>query len=1026
MSQAGKKPTVFISYSHEDEDWKNRLVTHLRVSQAQKLFFVWEDRLIGAGEDWLKKIREAMNEASVAILLISADSLTSEFVLYEEIEHLLKRRDESGLPVFPIIVKPCDWKAVPWLARMNLRPEDLSPLSSKTEAQSEAALASIAEEVRLLLEAAEAAAKDHTHPRISISRLPVTEPELFGREHELEKLDEAWDNPATNILSLVAWAGVGKTALVNHWLGKMSQEGYRGAERVYAWSFYSQGTTDHAVSADLFIQKALTWCGDKDPTAGSPWEKGERLAHLVDANRTLLVMDGLEPLQHPPGADEGKLKDQALQSLLRQLASSNSNNGLCVISTRVPVADLSAFESTTVPLIEIEHLSPEAGAQVLRAQGVNGSQAELKQAAAEFGGHAFTLTLLGCYLSDVYNGDVSRRGEISNLEGDVRHGGHARNIMGFYEKWFGKGPELAVLRMLGLFNRPADKKAIAALRAAPPIYGLTDKLFYPPKRQKLLKALLTALLGLRKYEPLSEADWNKVLGKLRRAKLLAKSKSDEDDTLDTHPLVREHFGKQLRRRYRAAWRRGNDRLFEHLKHSVKSRPDTIEDMLVLYAAIPHGCEANRHARAFSEVYFARIQRGEEFFAPNVLGTVSADLAALSSFFEVPWERPVSSITGVWRALLLGQTGYRLWMLSRLKEAITPLEKALTADTNRKAWGYASVDAATLGAIYLTLGDLTRALTFSEQASTYSEQAVNISLGGSAEQQMKRPRKQQASGSKHQAQAERQKVRARKQRVSALNTLGDVLHHSGRLSEAEDIFQQAEGMKESEPYPSSHYPMGHRHRDLLLSQGRYGEVEYMIEQILKAPRPKDFHLIDDALNHLSLGQAHLFQAIHGDTKHFAPAGHFLNQAMLKLRGTGRQVHLPRGLLAVAKFHLMEGELRQAQTHLDEALRIAEPGDLELHKADCHLEYTRLYLVKGKNEKAAESWAKAKEIIERAGYHLRDADSLLLYARLCIAHGEKEQARESWAKAQEMVEQMGYHQRDSDVAEIERLLEEIPSG
>jgi hypothetical protein len=141
-----------------------------------------------------------------------------------------------------------------------------------------------------------------TQKHISIARLPVTGPDLFGREAELKLLDDAWANPGTNIITFVAWGGVGKTALANHWLKKrMAADGYRGAERVYGWSFYSQGTSERTASADLFIDQALRWFGDTDPTAGSPWDKGERLAHLIRQTRTLLILDGLEPLQHPLG-----------------------------------------------------------------------------------------------------------------------------------------------------------------------------------------------------------------------------------------------------------------------------------------------------------------------------------------------------------------------------------------------------------------------------------------------------------------------------------------------------------------------------------------------------------------------------------------------------------------------------------------------------------------------------------------------------------------------------------------------------
>ncbi len=60
------KPTVFISYSHKDEVWKDRLETQLRVLQFEGILETWADRQIGAGDDWYRKIEEAMNRAAAA------------------------------------------------------------------------------------------------------------------------------------------------------------------------------------------------------------------------------------------------------------------------------------------------------------------------------------------------------------------------------------------------------------------------------------------------------------------------------------------------------------------------------------------------------------------------------------------------------------------------------------------------------------------------------------------------------------------------------------------------------------------------------------------------------------------------------------------------------------------------------------------------------------------------------------------------------------------------------------------------
>jgi hypothetical protein len=106
---------------------------------------------------------------------------------------------------------------------------------------------------------------------------------------------------------------------------------------------------------------------------------------------------------------------------------------------------------------------------------VKGDDHELRSASNEFDGHCLALTLLGSYLTDAYGGDVRRRTELSeHLTHDVRQGAQARKVMESSQIWFDEGPELSVLRMLGLFDRPADAKVIDILVEPPAIPGLTE------------------------------------------------------------------------------------------------------------------------------------------------------------------------------------------------------------------------------------------------------------------------------------------------------------------------------------------------------------------------------------------------------------------------------------------------------------------------------------------------------------------------------------------------------------------------
>ena len=376
--------------------------------------------------------------------------------------------------------------------------------------------------------------------KISIARLPITGSEVFGREEDIAFLDNAWAKKDVKLVTIVAWAGVGKSTLVNHWLRRMAAKHYRSADLVFGWSFYRQGTSGDASSADEFLDVALSWFGDPDPRLGTAWEKGERLAKLVAHRRTLLVLDGLEPLQSPPGPQEGRLREPALQALLRDLATFNT--GLCLITTRMSVADIAEHERGAALRLDLEQLSSDAGARLLRALGVKGDEEKLRTASDEFSGHCLALTLLGSYLTDAYNGDIRCREEVSaRLAHDVRQGAHARKVMESYKTWFGEGPEVSVLRMLGLFDRPADEKALRALLNPPVILGLTESL-----------------------ANVSPAEWRTILGRLRRARLLSGEDPQNPGQLDSHPLVREYFGEQLRSQRIEAWKESNRRLYAFL------------------------------------------------------------------------------------------------------------------------------------------------------------------------------------------------------------------------------------------------------------------------------------------------------------------------------------------------------------------------------------------------------------------------------------------------------------------------------
>ncbi|MGO8955051.1 MAG: hypothetical protein ACLP1W_03590, partial [Rhodomicrobium sp.] len=410
--------------------------------------------------------------------------------------------------------------------------------------------------------------------------------------------------------------------LVRHFIQMLEEGGWRGAQRVFVWSFYSQGTGENRQGdADPFYAGALIFFGyereaaeeearnraGRTPTrkeieaaqlalirAGlpSPAEKGRALARLVRERRTLLFLDGMEPLQYPAGRtgggkDEtgvsGMLKDKGMGVLLRELAADNP--GLVIVTTRIKLKDLKEFRAPGVLPIALTALKQAPAVALLIARGVKGSAAHLAKLANDLRGHALALNLVAQYLVVHHGGDARRADLIPDLthvggddERDPYRVIYAYEIefkkeiarqLGTAPKWAKKlrldrlfkldtqtlsakalstaaGRQLALLYMLGLFDQPVPREVFDALIAPPAIPGLTDG---------KLAAELRA------------TQWNEAIARLRDQGLISPADVDAPGALDCHPLVREYFGQRLKQIDRTAFKAAHSRLYDHYRYA---------------------------------------------------------------------------------------------------------------------------------------------------------------------------------------------------------------------------------------------------------------------------------------------------------------------------------------------------------------------------------------------------------------------------------------------------------------------------
>jgi hypothetical protein len=90
------KPTVFISYSHLDEAWKEKFLPHFLQLERAGHLTVWDDRQIRMGENWYLRIWDVLQRTRFAVCLISAHYLQSSFCMEEEIPFLLQQQHKGA------------------------------------------------------------------------------------------------------------------------------------------------------------------------------------------------------------------------------------------------------------------------------------------------------------------------------------------------------------------------------------------------------------------------------------------------------------------------------------------------------------------------------------------------------------------------------------------------------------------------------------------------------------------------------------------------------------------------------------------------------------------------------------------------------------------------------------------------------------------------------------------------------------------------------------------------------------------
>ncbi|MFL5627729.1 MAG: toll/interleukin-1 receptor domain-containing protein [Ktedonobacteraceae bacterium] len=255
-TSSNPRSRVFISYSHSDADYLKRLQIHLEPYVREGTVDFWDDTKLEPGLNWREEIRQAIASAKIAVLLVSADFLASEFITRNELPPLLAAAKQEGTIILTVILSPCIFDDTD-LAQFQTVNAPSRPLSSMTGWKRDEVWVKVAKRIKGILERQHLDmlstmgphADDSKHPvlRENFDHLIVTHTQLFaGREDIISGIHKYIDENLSGYIFIEGLSGYGKTSL----LAKIVQN-----HPEFAYHFISQAYRTYGSDFNLILPR---------------------------------------------------------------------------------------------------------------------------------------------------------------------------------------------------------------------------------------------------------------------------------------------------------------------------------------------------------------------------------------------------------------------------------------------------------------------------------------------------------------------------------------------------------------------------------------------------------------------------------------------------------------------------------------------------------------------------------------------------------------------------------------------------
>lgn len=351
VSQLHNRTKIFISYSHQDKSWLDRLLLHLKILERDYDADIWADARIRPGSKWKDELRAALQSAEIAILLISADFLGSDFILTDELPPLLTAADKRGVDILLLIISSSGYSRIEALSRFQAF-NDATPLISLDKGGQEQVFDRVAGHIATLLQSKSRRETQKIQQPVEIHDLP---PEVEANSadkkpgEEPKLIGEKLDGEITSGLGAANW----KSKNIWSWAAIVSGILLLGVALIMFISRSNRSTSNNAGTASPSNTNLSQTPNGKKMSSTIGIEKGDTV-NVFDGHLLINVKDiNLDPASNTYkvtatiwSPDHERKLDISNQEVSNDVEYTYPKNGIYKIRILSITADTAMFSVT--------------------------------------------------------------------------------------------------------------------------------------------------------------------------------------------------------------------------------------------------------------------------------------------------------------------------------------------------------------------------------------------------------------------------------------------------------------------------------------------------------------------------------------------------------------------------------------------------------------------------------------------------------------------------------------------------------